>query len=59
MQPTKPLTIREQTYKKLLALKSGELTSFTKVIDHLINENEKLRKQNIKLIEEKMARMKV
>jgi predicted CopG family antitoxin len=55
----KPVSIQENLYNKLKDMKTGSLRSFTEIIQFLIDENkrlkeetEKLRGENIKLLEE-------
>jgi len=52
---TKPLTLRTTTYNKLLSLKSGECTTFTKVVEKLIKDNKILENENIELLRFKVS----
>jgi len=52
---TKPLNLKTETYNKLLALKSGECTTFTKVVEKLIKDNKILENENIELLRFKVS----
>ena len=50
----KPVSIQEDLYNRLKNMKTDSLRSFTEIIQFLIDENNRLKEENITLTEEKM-----
>jgi predicted CopG family antitoxin len=47
----KPISVHETTYERMSKMRSVSLRSFTEIINHLMEENQRLTIENQKLLE--------
>jgi predicted CopG family antitoxin len=48
----KPTSVQEAIYERMNKMRSDKLRSFSKIIKHLMDENQRLTEENQKIIEE-------